>query len=75
MNNELTNNQTIYSIDYKIEQLQKEKDELKKVAIDSVIDETTAFILEENKKEPLTQRELRNMLKAFYYDLRNVMEK
>lgn len=41
MNDKITNNETVYSINYEIEQLEKRKKELKKQCIEAILQETS----------------------------------
>lgn len=63
------NTEKIFNINYQIEQLEKQKQEIKKRQIEELIEKESKLIFEENKKESFSEWELKTILKGFAYDI------
>jgi hypothetical protein len=70
----MENKQTLFNINYQMEQLEKQKKELKKQLINELLEETTELFFIDNEKEPLNKREIKNLLKGFYQDIKDIIE-
>lgn len=69
------NIESLYNINYQIEQLEKQKQELKKKQIEELIEKNSKLIFEENKKEVFSEWELKTILKGFAYDIEQLLKK
>ena len=66
-------NDKLYQLNYQIKELEKQKGDTKKELIENKLTEVTKMIIEENSKSQLNERELKVILKAFSYDLKNII--
>lgn len=66
-------NNNLYGLNYQIEELNRQKESLKKELIENKLDEITKLIITENNRNPLNERELKNILKALSYDLKDII--
>jgi hypothetical protein len=68
---ELNNNQKVNYLNYEIDQLTKKREEVKRSIIDTKAQEVTKIIIEH--KEKLTERDLMNLLRNYYFDIRDII--
>lgn len=74
MESKLSNAQNLFNINYQMEQLEKKKKELKKQLVNQLLEETTKAFVVDNNQEPLNEREIKNLLKGFYQDIKDIIE-